>query len=70
AGATGEAISFVCETYAFCLPDIERFIGAKIPVEPVTAEMLVHVSPHDGVPRPHASHHGGARGRGTPSWPG
>ena len=40
AGAKGDAISFVCETYAFCLPDIERFIGAKIPVEPVTAAML------------------------------
>jgi ATP-dependent RNA helicase RhlB len=29
AGAAGDAISFVCETYAFCLPDIERFIGPR-----------------------------------------
>ncbi len=68
AGATGEAISFVCETYAFCLPDIERFIGAKIPVEPVTAEMLVHVSPHSRVRVPrHGDWHEGEgprRGRG------
>ncbi len=33
AEAAGDAISFVCETYAFCLPGIERFIGAKAPVE-------------------------------------
>ena len=45
AGAAGDAISFVCETYAFCLPDIERFIGAKVPVQPVTAELLAQVDP-------------------------
>ena len=49
AGAAGDAISFVCETYAFCLPDIERFIGAKIPVEPVTAAMLARVDPRSRV---------------------
>ena len=49
AGAKGDAISFVCETYAFCLPDIERFIGAKIPVEPVTAAMLARVDPRSRV---------------------
>lgn len=31
AGASGEAIGFACETYAFSLPDIERFIGHEIP---------------------------------------
>jgi ATP-dependent RNA helicase RhlB len=45
AGAAGDAISFVCETYAFCLPDIERFIAAKVPVQPVTAELLAKVDP-------------------------
>jgi ATP-dependent RNA helicase RhlB len=49
AGARGDAISFVCETYAFCLPDIEQFIGAKIPVAPVAAEMLPKVDPHSRV---------------------
>jgi len=45
AGAAGDAISFVCETYAFCLPDIERFIGAKVPVAPVDPALLVRVDP-------------------------
>ncbi len=33
AGASGEAIGFACETYAFSLPDIERYIGHEIPRE-------------------------------------
>jgi ATP-dependent RNA helicase RhlB len=32
AGATGDAISFGCEDYVTSLPDIEAFIGHKIPV--------------------------------------
>jgi ATP-dependent RNA helicase RhlB len=32
AGASGDAISFGCESYAISLPDIEEFIGHKIPV--------------------------------------
>lgn len=32
AGAAGDAISFGCETYVVSLPDIENFIGHKIPV--------------------------------------
>jgi len=32
AGASGDAISFGCETFAISLPDIESFIGHKIPV--------------------------------------
>jgi len=32
AGAAGDAISFGCETYAIALPEIEDFIGHKIPV--------------------------------------
>ena len=31
-GATGEAISFACENYAFHLPEIEAFIGYPIPM--------------------------------------
>jgi ATP-dependent RNA helicase RhlB len=45
AGAAGDAIGFVCETYAFCLPDIEAFIGTKIPVEPIDPGMLAKVDP-------------------------
>jgi ATP-dependent RNA helicase RhlB len=32
AGASGDAISFGCEDYAISLPDIEAYIGKKIPV--------------------------------------
>ena len=32
AGATGDAISFGCETYVISLPDIEDYIGHRIPV--------------------------------------
>lgn len=39
-GAEGDAISFACERYAMSLPDIEAYIEQKIPVEPVTAELL------------------------------
>jgi ATP-dependent RNA helicase RhlB len=45
AGAAGDAISFVCETYAFCLPAIEEFIGRKIPVEGFEAGLLAEVDP-------------------------
>ncbi|MBB5016344.1 ATP-dependent RNA helicase RhlB [Rehaibacterium terrae] len=39
-GAEGDAISFACERYAMSLPDIEAYIGQKIPVEPVTPDLL------------------------------
>jgi ATP-dependent RNA helicase RhlB len=45
AGAAGEAIGFVCETYAFYLPAIEAFIDAKIPVLPVDPAQLAEVNP-------------------------
>ena len=32
AGAAGDAISFGCETYVMSLPDIEEYIGHKLPV--------------------------------------
>ena len=43
AGASGDAISFVCETHAFSLPEIEAFIGHRIPTERVPEELLAHV---------------------------
>ncbi|MDP1696946.1 MAG: ATP-dependent RNA helicase RhlB [Xanthomonadaceae bacterium] len=42
-GAEGDAISFACEIYAQGLPDIEAFIEQKIPVEPVTADLLIQM---------------------------
>lgn len=43
AGASGDAVSFVCETYAFSLPDIEEYIGHAIPSVAVTPELLAEV---------------------------
>jgi ATP-dependent RNA helicase RhlB len=40
AGAAGDAISFGCEDYVQSLPDIEAYIGRKIPVEAVDASLL------------------------------
>ena len=40
AGASGDAISFGCETYAISLPDIEDYIGHKIPVANYDASQL------------------------------
>ena len=41
AGAGGRAISLACEEYVHSLPDIEEFIKQKIPVMPLTEEMVV-----------------------------
>ena len=41
AGAAGKAISLACEEYVHSLPDIEEYIRQKIPVIPVTDEMIV-----------------------------
>jgi ATP-dependent RNA helicase RhlB len=41
AGAGGRAISLACEDYIFSLPDIEDFIKQKIPIMPLTDEMIV-----------------------------
>ncbi len=40
AGAAGDAISFGCETYAVSLPDIEDYIGHKIPVAKYDPDIL------------------------------
>jgi ATP-dependent RNA helicase RhlB len=71
AGAEGDAISFVCETYAFSLPDIEDYIGHKIPMEPVTGELIAEIDPGSKVkmerkPRPPRNNNrtGGKGGNG------
>src|ERR1700744_253783 len=40
AGAEGDAISFACEEYAVSLPEIEAYIGHKIPSAPIAPELL------------------------------
>ncbi len=62
AGASGDAVSFACERYVFGLPEIEEYIGHKIPTSPVLPEMLPELAPparREYRPRP-----GGERGRG------
>ncbi|MES9941848.1 MAG: ATP-dependent RNA helicase RhlB [Candidatus Thiodiazotropha sp. 6PLUC2] len=49
AGASGEAISFACETHAFSLPDIETYVGHSIPTQSVSTELLAEVDPKSRV---------------------
>lgn len=39
-GATGVAFSFICEEYAYSMPDIEDYIGEKVVVNAVTDDLL------------------------------
>jgi len=41
AGASGVAISFACEEYAFSLPEIEAYIGRRVPPQPISPELLL-----------------------------
>jgi len=52
AGASGDAISFGCESYAMSLPDIEDFIGHKIPVSNYNPEQLPEIIKPKRKPRP------------------
>jgi ATP-dependent RNA helicase RhlB len=64
AGAEGDAISFACEEYAVGLPDIEDYLGHKIPASPISPELLAReVLPGSLPPRSHRPHHGGGGGR-------
>jgi ATP-dependent RNA helicase RhlB len=72
AGASGDAVSFACEKYVFSLPEIEEYLGHKLPVGPITPEMLPPLtSPPYQERRPregdrHGRHGGDNRGRGRP----
>src|SRR3569833_1018005 len=70
AGTDGDAISFACEEYAVSLPEIEAYLGHKIPSAPIPPELLASVvvvafsgvfgysaRPH----RPGGQHHGQGR---------
>ncbi|MFO7602935.1 MAG: ATP-dependent RNA helicase RhlB [Gammaproteobacteria bacterium] len=60
AGASGTAISFACEQYVFSLPEIEEYIGHRIPTESVDPALLIKPKPpiwperkaHSGNKRP------------------
>ncbi len=60
AGASGDAISFACETYSFSLPDIESYIGHRIEMHPVTQELLAEIDPKS---RKHPTHGKHTHGR-------
>jgi ATP-dependent RNA helicase RhlB len=68
AGAAGDAISFGCEAYAISLPDIEEFIGRKIPVATFDRDSLMKAA--HAPPRHRHAHgdrgppRGGRRGGG------
>ncbi|MDJ0909359.1 MAG: ATP-dependent RNA helicase RhlB [Woeseiaceae bacterium] len=51
AGASGDAISFGCETYAISLPDIEEYIGHRIPVANYEHSNLPEIVKPKGKPR-------------------
>ncbi len=65
AGASGDAVSLACETYVYSLPEIEDYIGAKIPVAAITEDLVVEpVRPPRRPPRKRPGgpgRHGGGR---------
>src|SRR3954452_13218362 len=69
AGTDGDAISFACEEFAVALPEIESYLGHKIPSAPIPPELLateITASPageHGYRPRPPRS--GGHSGQGS-----
>lgn len=53
AGAKGEAISFACDEYVFSIPEIEEYIGHKIPMESINSELLIKPQPPVKIERKH-----------------
>ncbi|MBF0470609.1 MAG: ATP-dependent RNA helicase RhlB [Gammaproteobacteria bacterium] len=63
AGASGTAISFACEEYAYSLMDIESYIGSKIPVISIQDDHLITPEPRKRRPPKKKFSGGGSRGR-------
>ena len=59
AGASGNAISFGCESYAMALPDIEKYIASKIPVAKYDPSDLPKLIKPKFKPRKHSGGRGG-----------
>ncbi|MSR08367.1 MAG: DEAD/DEAH box helicase [Gammaproteobacteria bacterium] len=64
AGASGDSVSFACETYAFSLPEIEDYIGHRIPVGTVEPALLEGVKIPPWAPRKYPPQGGRPGGRG------
>jgi ATP-dependent RNA helicase RhlB len=63
AGAEGDAISFACEEYAVSLPEIEEYLGHKIPAGAIAPDLLAkEILPGGPPPRSHRPQ-GPRRGR-------
>jgi ATP-dependent RNA helicase RhlB len=62
AGAEGDAISLGCEDYVQSLPDIEDYIGRKIPVASVAQELLAEITVPRYERRRFSGPGGGSRG--------
>jgi ATP-dependent RNA helicase RhlB len=60
-GAEGEAISFICEEYAYSMPDIETFIGQKVPVLKIPKEWLPEIKKPQRRPNSHFKRTGAGR---------
>jgi ATP-dependent RNA helicase RhlB len=60
-GASGEAISFICEDYAYSMPDIEAFIGQKIPVRTITTDLLAEIIKPEKRPERNRNNYQGKR---------
>ena len=60
-GASGEAISFACEGYAFHLPDIEEYIGYSIPTDTAGADLMPEITIPPPPKRTRAHIHSGNR---------
>ena len=58
AGASGDALSFACDEYVFSLPEIEEYIGHKIPVTSITSNLLIEPKPPVREKRPPRRRHG------------
>jgi ATP-dependent RNA helicase RhlB len=68
-GKDGDAISFACENFVYSLPEIEAFIGHKIPVEAVPVDCIAELKPPVKIkrppPRPGGGRGGPGRGKGA-----
>jgi ATP-dependent RNA helicase RhlB len=60
-GKDGDAISFACENFVYSLPEIEAYIGHKIPVETVPEDYIGELKPPVKINRPPRP--GGGRGK-------
>jgi len=71
AGASGDAVSFACEEFVYSLMEIEEYIGHKLPVSDIGADLLVEPKPPVKMERKRSASSGrgrnNTRGRNRPN---